>query len=229
MIFRVKFSGLRRTEALLEQAESRPPPARVRLHPRTYQLGLWPLTQTPKEAGPRTAISPEGGEHGRDSRRDAVGDQDRRCSRRDALEDPKNSLRPIGNVLSLMNVCSGVTNCPKRASSARPFVCQFRTSGSSPRAEAGGSSFPARRKRAGLPTNHSIFYEGAFRTEKKADGRMPRLANKDAQLCIPSIALDDPRPFTGTAAMRAGNRRRAYRPKRPADGRYVLPKSDQNA
>ena len=44
----------------------------------------------------------------------------------------KNSLRPIGRVLSLMNVCSGVTNCPKRASSARPFVCQFRTSGSSP-------------------------------------------------------------------------------------------------
>ena len=50
------------------------------------------------------------------------------------LEDPKNSVRPIGDVLSLMNVCSGVTNCPKRASSARPFVCQFRTSGSSPAA-----------------------------------------------------------------------------------------------
>ena len=130
MIFRVKFSGVRRTEAV-GASQSRPPPARVRLHPRTYQHGLWPLTQAPKEAGPRTAISREGESTGRGSRRDAVGDQDRRCSRRDALEDPKNSLRPIGNVLSLMNVCSGVTNCPKRAS-ARPFVCQFRTSGSSP-------------------------------------------------------------------------------------------------
>ena len=59
MVLRVKFFGVRRIEALLEQAGRSPHQDELQRHPRPDQHEHWPLAQAPEEAGPRTAISRE--------------------------------------------------------------------------------------------------------------------------------------------------------------------------
>jgi tetratricopeptide (TPR) repeat protein len=91
-VLRIKFSGVRRTEALLEQAGRAPPPGRARHRPRTHQYVHWAPAQAQEGAGPRKAISREGEGTGRASRGNASGGQDRRRSRRAALANAKSPL-----------------------------------------------------------------------------------------------------------------------------------------